>query len=69
MSGEKHVLPPVRGTTGLESMLLDPAIYERFHNLDQGGKICAEYVWIGEAGGSGIGGRAGAPPHALGQGG
>jgi len=48
--GEKYVLPPVYGTTETERNLLDPQIWKRFDELDQCGKICAEYVWIGGTG-------------------
>ena len=30
--------------------LLDPAILPRFLNLPQGGKVAAEYVWLGGSG-------------------
>ena len=48
--GEKYTLPPVYGTTETERNLLDPQIWKRFDDLDQSGKICAEYVWIGGTG-------------------
>ena len=35
------------GTQGTIKQLLDGSILERFQNLDQGGKIAAEYVWLG----------------------
>ncbi len=40
MSGEAPKI--VFGTTGNIKQLLDGSIYERFANLDQGGKIAAE---------------------------
>lgn len=52
MNGDKYTLPPVFGTTELERSLLDPQIWTRFGSLDQSGKICAEYVWIGGTGAS-----------------
>lgn len=39
--------PATFGTTGKIGQLLDGTILERFSELDQGGKIAAEYVWIG----------------------
>jgi len=48
--GEPHTLAPVYGTTETERNLLDPTIWDRFSSLDQSGKICAEYVWIGGTG-------------------
>lgn len=50
MNGDTYTLPPVFGTTELERSLLDPQIWTRFESLDQSGKICAEYVWIGGTG-------------------
>jgi len=47
---EPHTLAPVYGTTETERNLLDPQIWKRFDDLDQCGKICAEYVWIGGTG-------------------
>ena len=47
-TGEKHTLPPVYGTEGKEQSLLDTSIYLRFAELPQGGKVSAEYVWLGE---------------------
>jgi hypothetical protein len=47
---ERHTLAPVFGTTDTERNLLDPQIWKRFDDLDQSGKICAEYVWIGGTG-------------------
>jgi len=41
-------LPVVYGTKGKVDILIDPTIYPaRFADLDQGGKIVAEYIWIG----------------------
>ena len=37
----------VFGTTGNVKQLLDGSILERFSALDQGGKVAAEYVWLG----------------------
>jgi hypothetical protein len=45
MSGEAPQM--VFGTTGNVKQLLDGSIYERFSGLDQGGKVAAEYVWLG----------------------
>jgi hypothetical protein len=47
---EKYELPPVYGTTELERNLLDPVLWDRFKDLDQGDKCCIEYVWIGGTG-------------------
>ncbi|KAL6767374.1 Glutamine synthetase cytosolic isozyme [Auxenochlorella protothecoides] len=49
-NGEKHTLAPVFGTNGQITQLLDPELWNRFKDLDQSGKICAEYVWIGGTG-------------------
>lgn len=49
-NGEKYTLPPVFGTSGMITQLLDPAMFSRFADLDQGGRISAEYVWIGGTG-------------------
>lgn len=46
-SSEPYTLPPCYGTTGREESLLDITLWDRFANLDQRGKISAEYVWIG----------------------
>jgi glutamine synthetase len=36
------------GTQGKIGQLLDGALYDnRFADLDQGGRVCAEYVWLG----------------------
>lgn len=43
-------LPITFGTTGRITGLLDPTILDRFLNLDQGGRVSAEYVWIGGTG-------------------
>lgn len=40
----------VRGTEGEAKGLLDPGRVAPFTDLDQGGKIMAEYVWIGGSG-------------------
>jgi len=37
----------VFGTNGNIKQILDGSILERFADLDQGGKIAAEYVWLG----------------------
>ena len=50
MSEDSYTLPPVFGTTETERNLLDPLLWKRFDELDQSGKICAEYVWIGGTG-------------------
>ncbi len=42
-SSEPHVLPPVFGTAGSESQLLDGSLWDsRFKDLPQSGKIAAE---------------------------
>jgi hypothetical protein len=45
MSGEAPQM--VFGTTGSIKQILDGSIYERFAGLEQGGKVAAEYVWLG----------------------
>lgn len=40
----------VRGTRGRSQNLLDPNVATAFADLDQGGKVMAEYVWIGGTG-------------------
>ena len=54
-TGEKHTLAPVYGTEGTITQLLDSSIWGRFADLPQGGRICAEYVWIGGTGERGAG--------------
>ena len=49
-SDEVYTLPPIYGTTGSVKALLDPSITREFMRLDQGDKVCAEYVWIGGTG-------------------
>nr|ABC54740.1 glutamine synthetase [Helicosporidium sp. ex Simulium jonesi] len=49
-TGEKYSLPPVFGTQGQITQLLDPIMAERFKDLSQHGKVMAEYVWIGGTG-------------------
>lgn len=50
MSDEKYTLPPVFGTTGQITQLLDSSLLSRFSDLDQSGMIAAEYIWIGGTG-------------------
>eukprot|EP00803_Ostreobium_quekettii_P010359 evm.model.scf_81.16 EVM.evm.TU.scf_81.16 scf_81:157424-159148(-) len=40
----------IHGTTGQLKAMLDPAVTTQFKDLDQGGKVMAEYVWIGGTG-------------------
>lgn len=40
----------VRGTSGVSKAMLDPVVTSLYKDLDQGGKIMAEYVWIGGSG-------------------
>lgn len=40
----------VYGTMGRIEPLLEPSILPRFLDLDQDGKILAEYVWLGGSG-------------------
>jgi hypothetical protein len=47
---EKYELAPIHGTTEQERPLLDPQLWKRFDELDQGNKVCLEYVWIGGTG-------------------
>ena len=48
MAGEGEGPPQmVFGTQGQISQLLDGSILERFAGIDQGGKVAAEYVWLG----------------------
>ena len=48
--GEPYTLPAVSGPKETIPTLLDTGLLSRFANLDQGGKIMAEYVWIGGTG-------------------
>lgn len=40
----------VHGTVKKLSPILDTSVLDHFKNLDQGGRIMAEYIWIGGSG-------------------